>query len=539
MIRAMVAVLVLLVWVAPAHAQLQTPRDPESKPGSVRGTITSAATGKPLRRARVRLLPVADLRGGPQLTANTNAAGRFQIRNVPRGTYYLSAERAGYLRVERGQRNALERGLTIEVESGQELDRIDLALPAGGVLAGRITDELGEPYPGVSVTAITWRYDAGQRVPFPSGGATTDDAGRYRIPGLEPGHYSIAAISNETWRNERKETWGYGTTYYPGGTPDAAKPVTLAASEQRTGLDFSLYAGRTVRISGRAQRENGEPLAGAQIGLMYSFQRFVMTVGRRSVRSGADGSFQFEGVPPGVYNVGGGSMDRTVTVAGADIDDLVLVAKTGSTVFGTISTDDGMPPAFPTSGVRILLQTSSDDVLPTVRLVQVDTDWSFKLSNVGGPFLFRVMGLPDDWTLGAVRLENRDITDVEYDVPTGGKELRGLQVVITRRIGRVSGVVLDSAGKPASQATVVVFSEDADHWRPFSRYLQAARPSSDGRFSIRGLPPGAYRVIVRDFIEQGQWEDRQFLESVRDEGVRVVLAEGGAETVTLRLDAQR
>jgi hypothetical protein len=177
--------------------------------------------------------------------------------------------------------------------------------------------------------------------------------------------------------------------------------------------------------------------------------------------------------------------------------------------------------------------------LPTVRLVQVDTDWSFKLSNVGGPFLFRVMGLPDDWTLGAVRLENRDITDVEYDVPTGGKELRGLQVVITRRIGRVSGVVLDSAGKPASQATVVVFSEDADHWRPFSRYLQAARPSSDGRFSIRGLPPGAYRVIVRDFIEQGQWEDRQFLESVRDEGVRVVLAEGGAETVTLRLDAQR
>src|SRR5688572_19767634 len=167
MIRAMVAVLVLLVWVAPAHAQLQAQREPEGKPGSVRGTITSAATGKPLRRARVRLLPVADLRGGPQLTANTNAAGRFQIRNVPRGTYYLSAERAGYLRVERGQRNALERGLTIEVESGQELDRIDLALPAGGVLAGRITDELGEPYPGVSVTAITWRYDAGQRVPFP------------------------------------------------------------------------------------------------------------------------------------------------------------------------------------------------------------------------------------------------------------------------------------------------------------------------------------------------------------------------------------
>jgi hypothetical protein len=198
-----------------------------------------------------------------------------------------------------------------------------------------------------------------------------------------------------------------------------------------------------------------------------------------------------------------------------------------------------VPPPFPTSGVRILLQTSSDDVLPTVRVVQVDTNWSFKLQSLGGPFLFRVMGLPEDWTLGAVRLDERDITDVEYDVPTGGKEIRGLQVILTRKIGRVSGAVTDSTGKPASQATVVVFSEEPEHWRPYSRYIQATRPSADGSFLIKGLPPGTYRAIVRDFIEQGQWEDREFLESVRDEGVRFVLADGGAERLTLRLESQR
>lgn len=532
------AALTLLLVTSDA-AQTPSTRDSADKPGIVRGSVTSAATGKPLRRARVRLLPVGDMRGGSQLTANTNSSGRFEIKNVPPGSYYLAGERAGFVRTEYGQRNALERGLTVDVASAQELDRMDLALPVGGVLAGRITDELGEPYQGVSVTLITFRYDSGKRVPLPSGGATTDDAGRFRIAGLAPGHYNLVAMSNETWRDQHKQTWGYGMTYYPGGTPDSARTITLATSEQRTNLEFSLYAGRTVRIAGRAQRENGDPIAGGQISLLYSFQRFVMMAGRRSVRTGGDGSFVFHDVPPGVYNVGGGGMDRTITVTGADIDDLVLVGRTGSTVHGSVSTDEGVPPPFPTSGVRVLLQTASDDVLPTVRVVQVEADWSFRLQSVGGPFLFRVVGLPDEWTLAAVRLEDKDITDVEYDVPTGGKEIRGLHVLLTRQIGRVAGTVTDGSGKPVSHATVVVFSEEAEHWRPYSRHVQATRPSADGKFQIKGLPPGTYRAIVRDFIEQGQWEDRQFLESVRDEGVRFVLSEGGAQMLTLRLEPQR
>ena len=40
-------------------------------------------------------------------------------------------------------------------------------------------------------------------------------------------------------------------------------------------------------------------------------------------------------------------------------------------------------------------------------------------------------------------------------------------------------------------------------------------------------------------LEDGQWEDRQFLESMRDEVVRFMLGEGATETLNLRLERQR
>ena len=69
--------------------------------------------------------------------------------------------------------------------------------------------------------------------------------------------------------------------------------------------------------------------------------------------------------------------------------------------------------------------------------------------------------------------------------------------------------------------------------------MRATRPGADGRFSLVGLPPSTYRAIVRDFIEDGQWEDPAFLESLRDEATRVVLGEGASETLVLKLPVVR
>lgn len=509
----------------------------DGSPGIIRGRITAADTGKPLRRATVTIVPASD--PGGRMTAGTNSQGQFEAKNVPPGSYYVSVARGGFLGLQYGQRRPRERGVTVDVRPGATVDKIDIALPRGGVLAGRITDELGDPYPGVAVSAVGTRYSLGKRVPEPAGNATTDDLGQFRIAGMPPGSYYVVASSTETWRTDRKETLGYASTYFPGGPIDFAQLVTLAPSQQRTDLDFSLHASRTGRIAGRVQTESGQPVSAPGVTLAYSFPGLIMTAGMRTVRGAPDGSFEIKDVAPGVYAVLGGSDEEIVTMAGADVDNLTLIRKSGSTVTGTLVTDEEARPPFQPSGVRVTLIAPTGKVLPTVRVVSFEPDWSFKMQGLGGPFLFRLLGLPDGWALGAVRLDDKDITDVPWDVPTGGRQIAGLKIVLTQKIGRVSGNVVDETNRPTSNATIVVFADDEALWLSGSRFVRTMRPDRDGRFSITGVPPGTYRAIAREYVEDGQWEDRAFLEAARAAAASFTLGEGRSHTLTLKVAAVR
>ena len=62
---------------------------------------------------------------------------------------------------------------------------------------------------------------------------------------------------------------------------------------------------------------------------------------------------------------------------------------------------------------------------------------------------------------------------------------------------------------------MLVFAETAHRalWGIGSRFVRIARPEDrTARFSVSGLPAGVYRVIAREFVVEGQWEDAEFLQ---------------------------
>ena len=144
----------------------------------LRGTVVAADSGAPLRKADVRVFGSA---GQGSRQATTDDQGRFELRELVGGRYTLTASKGGFIALQYGQRRPAGRGTPIDLAAGQMLDKITLALPRGGVIAGRITDEAGEPAIGAQVQVLRYAFGRGGRRLQPAGrGDATDDQGSFR-----------------------------------------------------------------------------------------------------------------------------------------------------------------------------------------------------------------------------------------------------------------------------------------------------------------------------------------------------------------------
>jgi hypothetical protein len=145
---------------------------------------------------------------------------------------------------------------------------------------------------------------------------------------------------------------------------------------------------------------------------------------------------------------------------------------------------------------------------------------------------FSIAPLTGDWTLKAVEIEGRDVTDEAIEVPHGS--VSSVRVVLTSRPSYLRGGLTDEKRQPA-EGTIVVFPEESSRWREGSRGVRSARPDQNGEFSIKGLPPGNYLIAALDYVQDGQWNDPEFLEGLKARAERVSLAESESKRVDLTL----
>jgi len=261
-----------------------------------------------------------------------------------------------------------------------------------------------------------------------------------------------------------------------------------------------------------------------------------------------NGTFKLLNVPPGRYTVQARSGGREfelarmdLTVGAENVEGLTLVTAPGAAVNGTIVSDTGEPFDFRPSQ----LQVAARPALPDTQLAnvgpggsRVGDDWTFGVRNLSDAVFLRVTA-PTGWMLKSVTVDGQDITDVPLELPPA-QTLNGAQIVLTKKIANLSGLVTDSKGNPVLDATVVVFPADEKLWTFQSRFIKAARPDQDGRYRVTGLPgPGSYLTIALQGLEDGQAGDPDFLASVKEQATKLELNEGETKSVDVKLTAAK
>jgi carboxypeptidase family protein len=547
----------------PPQSRQAPPRDapaPAARGTAViRGRVVASDTGRPLRRARITI-NAPELGSDSRRTTSTSVDGRFEFKDLPAARYRVSVTRGGYLPLDYGQRRPGEQGRPVHVADAQVIEKIDFSLPRMGLITGRITDETGEPIEGVSVYSMRLLYFEGRRklVPVGSSNVTTDDVGEYRILRLPPGTYFVMASTKETWtvaENGRETVFGYMPTYFPGAAKSAeARRITLGIGQEAAGTDISLVPGRAPKVSGHAVDSQGRPFARVDLREEVRGLGFASFRGGPSAPVAADGTFTIADVPPGEYTVTASRMPGSpdgepevalmpIVVEGSDIENISLVGSKGGTIGGRVVVEGAMPPKM--SAVRVtasepLRNQPSPVLLGAFRERDAATtkeDGTFSVANVFGRARFQVT-VPEGWMLKSVTHQGRDITDAPIEMASG-EELSGVEVLITDQVTSMGGQLLDEKNVLVRDATVLVFPSDSQKWFENARRVRAARPDQQGQWQVKGLPAGEYLVIALDYIEDGAWHDPEYLESLRRDAGTVTLAEGGKETVPLKVTVPR
>jgi protocatechuate 3,4-dioxygenase beta subunit len=365
---------------------------------------------------------------------------------------------------------------------------------------------------------------------------------------------------------------GYFLTYYP-GTPDLSRAAAVdlqSGAEARA--DFNLVKGERYRIRGRAlDAATGRPpqdvvlsvsprnaAGGASVDALFGGISGML---QGNKYTSATGEFELRDVAPGSYwlqamvaNVGpnpsgaappsaadpaavASAFSTTqipVDVFGRDLENVTLVISPGIPIQGRVRID-GVSNANqnPFGGITLSFQstTGGGSILSAITgntMPAADGNFTFPRVTPGEYKLSVNLANPNMY----VKEARLDQTDVLQGISIGDRVDSVLDVVLGQNGGQLDGTVTGADLKPVSGVKAVLVPE---RLRNRLDLYKTAITNQDGRFTIRGLTPGDYRLLAWEDIEPFAYFDAEVIRQYEALGKPVRIQDGSKETAEVKI----
>jgi beta-lactamase regulating signal transducer with metallopeptidase domain/protocatechuate 3,4-dioxygenase beta subunit len=500
---------------APSAGAAGTQPGSSPKPGQMQGTVVDAA-GKPVSGAEVRLTPLTGgmQPGGPAYTTVTDENGAFTLESIrPAPRLGLTARKTGYQVFRYGSTSQASPTVPIPIAEGESLTGLALVMEQEGVLTGRVVTAEGAPIPAAIVVATN--TTAARTLPIT---ATTNERGEFRITGLRPGSYYLAAQNLLGSLGAAASMTTSMTTYYPGVTDrSAATALDVTDGQQTTGLEIRIQQAKGYMVRGTLTPapSGGTTLISASPNQAQANPLAALNATGAILDPG--GSFAIGPLAPGEYQVRATSISggktsivgtAVVNVVNADLAGVTLAPLRTFTVTGKASLEDGTVeqllasvsaarPGFggrggrggaaPNAGVGLALTPKEIGGSATAMHATIGPDGTFTFENVQ-PGLY-TLGSPIFIAtyLKSFMWNGQDVSSSQLKIESGG------EITLTYRRGavRVTGNATDAEGKPVAGATALIWPVAP---RPARASDGAFASSIDatGAFAMPAIAPGLY-----------------------------------------------
>lgn len=389
-------------------------------------------------------------------------------------------------------------------------------------LAGRVVGDGGEPLANVTVYAGSRGPSGNGR---PSNIVTSDDAGNFVFPSLEPGLYSVNAGVPGYVVEVDPQTGRANNTYRPGDNVVVRMVkggvITGSVIDQQGEplVALSVRALRVRDLEGRTPQTNFSFSAEDRtddrgVYRIYGLQPGVYLVFTGGASTSALGpSAAFGGDVPTFYPSGTRDTAAEVTVRGAQETagiDIRYREEQGRRVTGTVAFPSGAAPDFGASITLTYVGTGMPAGVAGVASGSTDSAFSIEGIADGDYELQAQGGGRDGLTVSAapqrVSVRGADVTGVRVTLVTlasasgtlriepAAEALRATEPCKTIRSARLPQETLITATPERPRGT-------APH--PFSRadIVRETAPEETGDFSFRSLEPARYRLSFRVFDE--------------------------------------
>ena len=505
-------------------AQSSTPSDNKpteasaTEPCTVTGRVLTAAEGNPLKSARVALIPEHSRSHNQVYATSSDGDGHFTLKDIPPGRYRFFAAHAGF--VEQHYKAGIDdTGPVFSLRSGEKVSDVLFRLAAAAVIAGRVSNEEGEPMPRIQVVALRRPREEeiedidAQRLHKiemePVASAESDDRGQFRIFGLKPGEYFIEAedsflphsgavpVDESYWVKQALGS-DFASVYHPGVTQVSQAQVVPIKAGEEAQADITMRRVKTVEIAGRVIGPTGaaanafirlEPAEGGG----HNFNRQDTTDEK--------GNFRLRNIPEGTYYVlayqrqeGTGIYEsrarQKVEVAGENIDALTISLNKGVTIQGRLKVEGAASVAL--DRLHLTLMPVEEDELSGGHS-EVKKDGSFEFPSVrDGSYAFSVWGLDRDGYVKSVRRGPDDLFEKGLQVEGGSSGK--IEVTLACDGAQLEGSVSDDDGAVMGARVRLV----PDPLTPYN-HLRIQRTTTDqlGHFSLPNVAPGKYKLTTR------------------------------------------